>query len=118
MTQNDASGSRRTALLETIGGLVGRFTGRLGTSVTGLHGAVVPTAQHYGRLALRRLDAELANSDIEVEFPASRLRITGGPNGVRSIEAAVERAVDDADLHVDYDREGGINIHIGGDGES
>ncbi|GEM_PF-6418368 len=118
MPTNDSSGSRRTALLDTMGGLVGRLTGRLGATAGGLQGAVVPAAQHYGRLALRRLDAELANSDIQVEFPTSRLRITGGPDGVRSIEAAVERAVDDADVHVDYDREGGIDIHIGGDGES
>lgn len=118
--QDKPLAKKRAALRETLGDIAGQVSDR---AIAAVELADRTADSLQDRLAtlnddataalgtvIRIVDKQIADSDIAIRIGENRVKIVGDETGLQSIEAELQDALEGTDFHLDYDREGGIDI--------
>ena len=82
----------------------GNFRSRLG-------GLSDQTAE-VARPVLNSVQDHIKENDIDVTISGNSIHIEGDSEGLRKIDADLQEAFQKSNIHVEYDREGGISVEV------
>jgi len=123
----EAANGAKESLKRVIGTADGEVRDKLSNAVTvvgersgDLRSQLETLSQRTAEAAKPVLDSvedHIENNDIDVTIHDNEIHVEGDEAGLRKVEADLRRAGQGTDVHVEYEREGGINLEID-DGEA
>jgi hypothetical protein len=64
------------------------------------------------RPVLRAVRDHIKENNIDVTISGNTIHIEGDEEGLKSLHADLQEALKDKDVHVGYDRDGGVSVEV------
>jgi len=65
------------------------------------------------RPVLNSVKDHIEDNDIDVTITGNKIHIEGDEEGLKNVEADLKEALENTPVHVEYDRDDGINLEVG-----
>lgn len=105
ITNADAGARQR---LSSAVSIAGQKSGDLRTQLQTLSSQMADVA----RPVLRAVRDHIKENDIDVTISGNKIHIEGDEEGLKALNADLQETLKDKDVHVGYDRDGGLSVEV------